>query len=161
MGKPGSNPDIPETSLITFNLEWSRMELGKKVPIAHFPTPGNRSMVTFPHRLWNPPIGKEIECALWPNERVIFAVPLGGIPEDEKVEDDSPLEPLSLEEMAVEVNNTLNEVIYKVEEFLNRLDSEAFPPLEESTGEQWQADDAIASEESDLFEAERASNSAD
>jgi hypothetical protein len=85
MDAPGSNPNIPETAVVTFREQWNKQKPGTRQWIAYLPGRGNSRLVVFPHREWRPPLGEPVECVLYPVRNAAVAAPSGGIPEAERI----------------------------------------------------------------------------
>lgn len=85
MDAPGSNPNIPETAVVTFREQWNKQKPGTRQWIAYLPGRGNSRLVVFPHREWRPPLGEPVECVLYPVRNAAVAAPSGGIPDAERI----------------------------------------------------------------------------
>ena len=85
MDAPGSNPNIPETAVVTFREQWNKQKPGTRQWIAYLPGRGNSRLVVFPHREWRPPLGVPLDCVLYPVRNAAVAAPSGGIPDEERI----------------------------------------------------------------------------
>jgi len=139
MQKPGTNPNIPETATITFKLDWSRRFPGEKVAMTYIETKGGRGgMICFPHKDWAPPIGVPIECVLWPGSNVVFASPVGGIPENERTTESSNGSHAELSEedkviaVTEQINDALTDFVERTDKLLQELNP-ALAPTEEGS----------------------------
>jgi len=88
MQSPGSNPGIPEQAEIEFKEQWNRAKPGTKHKIGFLQLTDGGRLAVFPHREWDPPLGEGRLCVLFPVRNAAVAAPVGGIPEQEHVEDE-------------------------------------------------------------------------
>jgi len=88
MQSPGSNPGIPEQAEIEFKEQWNRARPGTKHKIGFLQLRDGGRLAVFPHREWDPPLEEGRLCVLFPVRNAAVAAPVGGIPEQERVEDE-------------------------------------------------------------------------
>ena len=88
MQSPGSNPGIPEQAEIEFKEQWNRAKPGTKHKIGFLQLRDGGRLAVFPHREWDPPLEEGRLCVLFPVRNAAVAAPVGGIPEEERVEDE-------------------------------------------------------------------------
>jgi len=93
MQSPGSNPGIPEQAEIEFKEQWNRAKPGTKHKIGFLQLRDGGRLAVFPHREWNPPLDEKRLCVLFPVRNAAIAAPVGGIPAEERVEDELPPAP--------------------------------------------------------------------
>jgi len=88
MQSPGSNPGIPEQAEIEFKEQWNRAKPGTKHKIGFLQLRDGGRLAVFPHREWDPPVEQARLCVLFPVRNAAVAAPVGGIPEDERGEEE-------------------------------------------------------------------------
>ena len=88
MQSPGSNPGIPEQAEIEFKEQWNRAKPGTKHKIGFLQLQDGGRLAVFPHREWDPPLEEARLCVLFPVRNAAVAAPVGGIPEDERGEEE-------------------------------------------------------------------------
>ena len=88
MQSPGSNPGIPEQAEIEFKEQWNRAKPGTKHKIGFLQLRDGGRLAVFPHREWDPPLEEGRLCVLFPVRNAAVAAPVGGIPEEDRVEDE-------------------------------------------------------------------------
>ena len=93
MQSPGSNPGIPEQAEIEFKEQWNRAKPGTKHKIGFLQLRDGGRLAVFPHREWDPPLEEGRLCVLFPVRNAAVAAPVGGIPEEERVEDEQSRAP--------------------------------------------------------------------
>ena len=125
MQQPGSDPLIPETAEITFENKWSLKSPGETQKIAFLKLTSGSELVIFNHRTWDPPVDTPIKCALYPVNNAAIAAPVGGIPDEEKV--DWPAPQYEIDRLPVDIKKLIAQELIPIARNITLLVDKIYP----------------------------------